>query len=78
MDLPLVRDSSCHSRDTVNELGPIDDIGIVEHAFLQGYNNELGVGEVSLDHPPNILSVAQIQGCINLQAFDMAATPFLA
>merc|ERR1711865_751696 len=42
------------------------DVRMVEHARLQGDNDELRVRKVSADHVANILCVAEIQGRINL------------
>lgn len=64
---PFFWHSSCHSWNPIHKLSAIDDIGVVEHAFLQGDNNELRVGEVGFDHAPNVLSVTQIQRSVNLQ-----------
>lgn len=65
--IPLVWNRPCHCRNPVHKLGPVDDIGIVEHAFLQGHHYELRVRKVCLDHSPNVLGVAQIQCSIHLQ-----------
>ena len=51
----------------IHELGAEDDVGVAEHALLERDHNELGVGEVRLDHPPNVLGVAQVQGSVHLQ-----------
>ena len=67
LDSPPVWHSPGDCRDTIHKLGSKDNIGIVEHALLQGHHYELRVGEVGLDHPPNILSMAQIQCSVNLQ-----------
>ena len=54
-------------RDAVHKLGAEDDVGVAEHALLERDHNELGVGEVRLDHAPNVLGVAQVQSSIHLQ-----------
>ena len=53
-------------RDAIHKLGPEDDVGVAEHALLQRHHDELGVGEVRLDHAPDVLRVAQVQRSIHL------------
>ena len=45
---------------------PVDDIGIIEEAFLQTDHKELGFGKMVLQHIANVLSMTQIQSCIHL------------
>ena len=47
------------------ESGPENPIGILEHPVFQADNDELGALEPSLYQPTNILSVRQIQRCID-------------
>lgn len=65
--VPSVGYSSGHSRHAIHKFGPVDDVGVVEHALLERDNNELRVGKMSLDHPAYVLCMAQIQCCIHLQ-----------
>ena len=50
----------------VDEFGPEDAVGVVEHALLQGHHNELRIGEVRADHATDVLRVAQVQRGVNL------------
>lgn len=58
--------------DAVHEFGAEDDVGVAEHALLQGHHYELGVGEVRLDHAADVLRVAQVQRSIHLHRHKMA------
>ena len=58
---------ACDGGHAVHELGAEDDVGVAEHALLERDHDELGVGEVRLDHAPNVLGVAQVQRSIHLQ-----------
>ena len=60
-------DGARDGRDAVHELGTEDNVGVAEHALLERDHDELGVGEVRLDHAPDILGVAQVQRGIHLQ-----------
>lgn len=62
-----VVDGARDGRDAVHKLGAEDDVGIAEHALLQGDHDELRVREVRLDHVPDVLRVAQVQRGIHLQ-----------
>ena len=62
-----VVDGARDGRDAIHELGAEDDIGVIEHALLQGDHDELRVREVGLDHVPDVLRVAQVQRRIHLQ-----------
>lgn len=65
-NLPAVWHRSGDCRNPIHKLGPVYDVCIVEHPFLEGHHYELGIWEVGLDHSSNVLSVAQIQCSINL------------
>lgn len=56
----------CDCRDTIDKLGPINDVCIVEEAVLVAYHQELGLGEMLLDHPPYVLAVVEVQGRVHL------------
>lgn len=43
-----------------------DDVCVVEHALLQGHDDELRLREVRADHAPNVLGVAQVERRIHL------------
>ena len=62
---------------TVNEFGPKQHVGVLEHALFQGHDNELRMLKVILDHCTNVLRVAQVQSRINLIAsfFKMRMRP---
>ena len=62
----LVLSGPAHSGHTVHELGPEEDVGVVEHAVLEGHHDELGVLEVGLQHVPDVLGVAQVKGSVHL------------
>ena len=64
---PLVWHRPGYGRNSIHKLGPVYDIGVVEHPFLEGHHYELGIWEVGLDHSPNVLGVAQVQCSIHLQ-----------
>ena len=64
---PVVWHRSGDCRNSIHKFGPVYDVCIVEHPFLQGHYYELGIWEVGLDHSSNVLSVAQVQCSINLQ-----------
>lgn len=32
---------SCNSGYTIHKLGPVEDVCVVKHSFLQGYHNKL-------------------------------------
>lgn len=53
-------------RDAVDKLGPEQNVGIGKHALLERDNDELRVGEVRLDHAPDVLCMAQVQRCVHL------------
>ena len=51
---------------SVDELGPEQNVGVVEHAVLERHHDELGALEVGLEHVANVLGVTEIQGRVHL------------
>ena len=56
----------CDSWSALFELNLVKHVCILEEALFQAHDQELWLGEVLADHLPNILSVTQVQRCIDL------------
>ena len=54
------------STGAINELGLEKYVGVVPHALLQRYDQELRLRKVFLQHHTDILCVGQVQGRIDL------------
>lgn len=54
-----------YSRHSVDELGAEQHVGVIEHAVLQGNNDELGLFEMRLQHVSDVLRMTEIKGGIH-------------
>ena len=49
-----------NSWHSINKFGAEKNIGVVEHAVFEGYNNKLRTFEMAFQHLANVLSMWQI------------------
>lgn len=66
---PVIWYGPRHCRYSLHKLCAVDDVRVIEHAFLERHDDELRVWKVGLDHPADVLGVAQIKGSIHLPNF---------
>jgi hypothetical protein len=57
----LALDGTGHRGHPVHKLGAEENVGVVEHAVLEGHDYELGAPEVGLEHVADVLGVTEVQ-----------------
>lgn len=55
-----------HHAGALAEAGAEDAVGVLEHAVLEGDDDELGALEARLDEPADVLRVRQVQRRVHL------------